>query len=63
VGAVIEADLSDPTSWPAVAESFERELREFSGESAVFAHAAGTVEPMGFAGAVDGAAYARSVVR
>lgn len=58
----IEADLSDPGGWTLVAESFERELREFSGQAAVFVHAAGTIEPMGFAGEVDGEAYSRSVV-
>lgn len=60
--AHIEADLSDPASWTAVAESFARELGEFSGEVVGFVHAAGTVEPMGFAGEVDGDAYARAVV-
>ena len=46
-------------SW---ASSFARELAGFDGERAVFIHAAGTLEPIGFAGEVDGAAYARNVV-
>ncbi|MDQ6750250.1 MAG: SDR family NAD(P)-dependent oxidoreductase [Actinomycetota bacterium] len=58
----VEADLSDPASWPAVAQSFERELRDFSGDVAVFVHAAGTIEPIGYAGEVEGDAYASAVV-
>lgn len=58
----VEADLSDPTSWPAAAESFERELGDFSGGPAVFVHAAGTIDPIGFAGEVDTDAYSRNVV-
>jgi benzil reductase ((S)-benzoin forming) len=56
------ADLSDPASWPEVGRSFERELRDFDGERAVFVQAAGTVEPIGFAGEVDTAAYSTNVV-
>ncbi|HVF13811.1 MAG TPA: SDR family NAD(P)-dependent oxidoreductase [Acidimicrobiales bacterium] len=56
------ADLSDPTSWPAVGESFGKELRDFTGERVVFVHAAGTLEPMGFVGEVDTDTYARNVV-
>jgi NAD(P)-dependent dehydrogenase (short-subunit alcohol dehydrogenase family) len=58
----VEADLSDPSSWPAVAASFEKELAGFDGERVVFVHAAGTVEPIGFAGEVDTDAYAANVV-
>lgn len=58
----VEADLSDPASWGAVAESFERELAGFSGELVVFFHAAGTIEPIGFAGEVDTDSYIRNVV-
>lgn len=58
----VEADLSDPASWRTVAQSFERELRGFSGERVVFVHAAGTLEPMGFAGEVDLDAYSHNVV-
>ncbi|MDQ6751430.1 MAG: SDR family NAD(P)-dependent oxidoreductase [Actinomycetota bacterium] len=58
----VEADLSDPASWPIVARSFEEELRDFSGDLAVFVHAAGTIEPIGYAGEVDGELYARGVV-
>ena len=58
----LEADLSDPASWPAVSESFRREMDGFSGERVFFVHAAGSVQPIGFAGEVDTEAYTRSVL-
>ncbi len=58
----LEADLSDPASWPAVGEAFRRELADFVGERVIFVHAAGTLDPMGFAGEVDSDTYARNVV-
>ena len=58
----VEADLSDPASWPTVAESFHRELDGFSGERVVFVHAAGSVQPIGFAGEVDTKEYTRNVL-
>jgi benzil reductase ((S)-benzoin forming) len=56
------ADLADPAGWELVAAHFERELRGFAGERAVFVHAAGTLEPIGFAGEEDAAAYRREVL-
>lgn len=58
----LEADLSDPASWPAVGESFRRELAGFGGERVVFVHAAGTLDPMGFAADADPERYSRNVV-
>jgi benzil reductase ((S)-benzoin forming) len=58
----LEADLSDPASWAKVAESFQRELSDFSGERVVFVHAAGSVQPIGFAGEVDTESYTRNVL-
>jgi benzil reductase ((S)-benzoin forming) len=58
----LEADLSEPASWSAVGESFRRELDGFSGERVVFVHAAGSVQPIGFAGEVDTEAYTSSVM-
>ncbi|MDP9070293.1 MAG: SDR family NAD(P)-dependent oxidoreductase [Actinomycetota bacterium] len=58
----VEADLSDPASWSTVAESFQRELAGFSGERVVFVHAAGSVQPIGFAGEVDTEEYTRNVL-
>jgi benzil reductase ((S)-benzoin forming) len=58
----LTADLSDPAHWARVAELFERELKSFAGERAVFVHAAGTLDPIGFAGEVDPGAYQRAVL-
>jgi benzil reductase ((S)-benzoin forming) len=58
----LRVDLADPASWPRVAELFRRELDGFAGERAVFAHAAGTLQPIGFAGEEDAAAYAAAVL-
>jgi benzil reductase ((S)-benzoin forming) len=57
VGEHVEADLADPSSWDLVGRSFERELAGWSGQRVVFVHAAGVVEPLGFAGEVDTPAY------
>ncbi len=58
----LAADLTDPASWPVVGESFRRELDGFSGDRVVFVHAAGTLDPVGFAGEVDAAAYEANVL-
>ncbi len=58
----LEADLSDPESWAKVAESFQRELSDFSGQRVAFVHAAGSVQPIGFAGEVDMEPYTRNVL-
>ena len=60
--AHLEADLSDASSWSDVGASFERELAGFAGERVVFVHAAGTLEPIGFAGEVPTEAYTANVV-
>lgn len=56
------ADLADPSVWAAVGTSFRRELAEYDGERVVFVHAAGTVEPTGFAGEVDTDSYLANVL-
>ncbi|MDP8992165.1 MAG: SDR family NAD(P)-dependent oxidoreductase [Actinomycetota bacterium] len=58
----LEADLSEPQAWTTVAESFQRELSDFSGDRVVFIHAAGSVNPIGFAGEVDTEGYTRNVL-
>jgi len=58
----IKADLADPASWQALSASFIREVNEFSGERVVFIHAAGTIDPIGFAGEVESAAYRANVI-
>jgi benzil reductase ((S)-benzoin forming) len=56
------ADLADPAEWSRVAQLFEAEIAGFAGERVVFVHSAGTLEPIGFAGEVDAAGYARQVL-
>jgi benzil reductase ((S)-benzoin forming) len=58
----LAVDLADPQRWELVAASFAAELKGFDGERVVFVHAAGTLEPMGFAGEVDPAAYCTNVI-
>src|SRR5436305_6957172 len=57
-----EADLADPSTWPAIGAAFRREMDDFDGENVVFIHAAGTVDPMGFAAEVDSDAHLRNVL-
>ncbi|PZS15266.1 MAG: short-chain dehydrogenase [Solirubrobacterales bacterium] len=61
-GEHLEADLADPDAWKQVGRSFQRELAGWSGDRVVFVHAAGVLEPIGFAGEVDTDAYTRSVI-
>ena len=58
----VAADLADPDSWETVAQSFQKELAGFDGGVAVFVHAAGTLEPIGFAAEVDPDAYRDNVI-
>jgi len=58
----LSADLSDPASWAVVGERMRDELASFAGSRVVFVHCAATIEPIGFAGEVDGAAYRRAAV-
>jgi benzil reductase ((S)-benzoin forming) len=62
VGEHLEADLAAPGSWELIGRSFERELAGWSGERAVFVHAAGVVEPIGFVGEVETDSYMRNVI-
>lgn len=58
----LPADLTDPAAWSAVAAHFLAKLAEFSGDHLAFVHAAGTLDPMGFAGEVDHVRYRRNVL-
>ena len=58
----VPADLSDPAAWEAVAAHFADTLRGVEVDRAVFVHNAGTLDPMGFSGTVDQAAYTRNVM-
>ena len=58
----LPADLAEPAAWSAVELHLLARLAEFSGERIVFVHNAGTLEPIGFAGEVDSAAYRANVL-
>jgi benzil reductase ((S)-benzoin forming) len=58
----VAADLSTEAGWQTAADLFERELPRHAGERIVCFHNAGTLEPIGFCGDVDPAAYARNVL-
>ena len=58
----LDVDLADPASWAVVGESFRRELASFAGERVVFIHAAGSLDPIGYAADVDRDAYRANVV-
>ncbi len=58
----VAVDLATPSGWDLAAGCFERELAAFSGELAVFVHAAGTLTPIRFAGDGDPDAYRRNVL-
>ncbi len=58
----LPADLADPASWSLVEAHLLARLARFSGSRAVFVSNAGTLDPIGFAGEVDTAAYRRNVM-
>lgn len=58
----LAADLSDPASWAIVGEAMAGQAGDFSGDRIVFVQAAGSLEPIGFAGEVDSEAYGRNVI-
>lgn len=58
----LQADLADPSMWPTIGASFHREMAGFDGEHVAFVHAAGTIDPTGFAADVDSDAYLRNVL-
>lgn len=56
------ADLADPASWSEVARALVPVLDRHEGQRVVVVHAAGTLEPVGFAAEVDPEAYQRAVL-
>lgn len=58
----LEADLGDPGAWPLVAASFRDMASNVRGGRVVFIHAAGQVDPIGFAGTVDTSRYTDNVL-
>ncbi|HEV8115229.1 MAG TPA: SDR family NAD(P)-dependent oxidoreductase [Acidimicrobiales bacterium] len=62
VGEHLQLDLTDVSSWGRLGASFRKELTGFEGDRVAFIHAAGTLEPIGFAGEVDPQAYQQNVL-
>ncbi len=60
-GRHVVADLSDPATWPLVADWFD-DLVTTDFDRIVFVHNAGTVDPIGFAGEIDTAEYTTNVL-
>jgi len=58
----LPADLADPAAWALVESHLLTRLSATSARRAVFVHCAGTLDPIGPAGAVDSPAYARNVL-
>jgi benzil reductase ((S)-benzoin forming) len=58
----LAADLADPSAWSAIGAAFHRELQGFDGDQVAFIHAAGTVDPIGFAADMDSEAYSHNVL-
>lgn len=56
------ADLSDPTSWEKVGAEVNRLVAVNEPDRAAFIHAAGTINPIGFAGEVENGPYAANVI-
>ena len=58
----IAADLSAPANWLGVSDAIDRLIAEHDPHRAVFIHAAGTLEPIGFAGEVESGPYTANVI-
>jgi len=58
----VAVDLASEAGWQRAAEFFDEALAQHAGERVVFFHNAGTLDPIGFAGEVDAAAYTRNVL-
>ena len=58
----VAADLAEPAGWDAASQSFGNELSQHTGDRAVFIHAAGSLDPIGFVADVDSGPYRRNVV-
>lgn len=58
----VAADLSDPAQWPEIGERVAGLVEECDPARGVLIHAAGTLQPIGFAGEVDDDPYVRNVL-
>lgn len=61
-GRHLSIDLSDPAGWPKAARWIGEQIAGFPWDRVVMVHGAATLEPIGFAGEVDGSAYASNVL-
>lgn len=61
-GDHLALDLADPTSWDAFGAAFDRLVGQQSWDRITVIHSAGVLEPIGFVGEVDAAAYRRHVL-
>jgi NAD(P)-dependent dehydrogenase (short-subunit alcohol dehydrogenase family) len=61
-GVHVPVDLADPKGWAVAEAAMAGELAGFRGDRLVFVHSAGTLEPIGFVGEVEPAAYRRQVL-
>jgi benzil reductase ((S)-benzoin forming) len=58
----LAADLADPDGWDDVGGALTAEIRGRRWDRISVLHSAGTLDPIGFAGEVDTAAYTRNVL-
>lgn len=58
----VPADLSDPSSWEKVGSHIVDLIAANDPDRVVLIHAAGTLDPIGFAGEVDTGSYAANVI-
>lgn len=58
----LRADLSDPDGWRTVGDAVAAEVREHAWRRVTLVHAAGTLEPIGYAGEVDTDFYTANVL-
>ena len=61
-GTYLEADLSDPASWPTVSAWIAEQCAAQTWDRIVFVHNAGMISPVGFAGEIDQAAYSTNIL-
>ncbi len=58
----VAADLSNPESWDVLGDFFAKQMQDYGGDHVVLIHNAGTLDPIGFAGEVNGDAYQKNVL-
>lgn len=61
-GTFLEADLSNPESWSEVTDWMNGLITSEPWDRVVFVHNAGVIDPIGFAGRADPAAYTRNIM-